>query len=110
MKKRYLIVGLLVFILSNCVSANQPTGKYTSPWTGGSNSSDLVPVLIIFFLALIVIVGIIVYFAHAQTQRVHDRYDEELRRLDGQLKDGHISEEAYKELKRNLEKKYKHYT
>jgi len=106
MRKLYLIIGLLTFILTYCVSASQPT------WTKDVEDVTTPLTVTIIGMVIVIIVALLVmyYAVHTHTQRVHDRYDEELRRLDRQLKDKEISEDTYRDLKRDLEKKYRWYT
>ena len=46
-------------------------------------------------------------YAKGHDEQAHERYRQELERLNKQLKDKLISEDSYKELKRKLDKKYK---
>lgn len=98
-------MGLIAILLCNFANAeNVPN------WQGGADTSALVPIIIGFLIVICVVIIVFVYVFHSHSQRVHDRYDKELERLDRQLKDKQISEETYKDLKRELEKKYKWYT
>lgn len=111
MKIRYLVtLQLLFFLLCSCMcTAGPPTGRYTSDWSGGANTSMAWSILIIFMLVVGAIAIFGFYMAHAHSQRIHDRYDQELERLDRQFKEKQISEERYYFEKKELSRKYKWY-
>lgn len=110
MKINYLMILGVVIVLSCSYAIAVPQGRWTSEWSRGADTSGAVPIIIGFLLVMCIIIVIFFYFAHSYSQRVHDRYDRELERLDKQLKDKQISEETYRELKRDIERKYKRYT
>jgi uncharacterized membrane protein len=75
---------------------------------GGSDTSSgaLIAIIGILLIAALFL-GLMFYGMHSYLQRTNNRYNQELERLDRQFKDGQISEETYRELKRDIERKYK---
>jgi len=66
----------------------------------------------VFLLAFMIILVIVIIFmlqsyAKGHDEQAHERYRQELERLNKQLEDKLISEDSYKELKRELDNRYK---
>jgi len=67
---------------------------------------------VVFLLAFMIILVIVIIFmlqsyAKGHDEQAHERYRQELERLNKQLEDKLISEDSYKELKRELDNRYK---
>ena len=101
-----LMIGLIVISLGLNKGVLAEEVIYETP---GTRNEDVTLIILAILLVFTVIVICSAYAMHTHSQRVHDRYELELERLDKQLRDKVISEETYKELKRDLEKKYKWY-
>jgi uncharacterized membrane protein len=66
----------------------------------------------VFLLAFMILLVIVIIFmlqsyAKGHDEQAHERYRQELKRLNKQLEEKQISEDSYKELKRELDEKYK---
>ena len=70
---------------------------------------DLWSIFLLVFMIILVIVlfYMLQSYAKGHDEQKHERYRQELSRLNKQLEDKLISEDSYKELIKELDKKYK---
>ena len=102
MKKHLIIFGMTLMFIVSCITVCGQ-GDEWSKWESPEPDWTIVYFLVFVMIIIFVMIFLLVIYLSSKAK---EEYQDAMDRLDTQLENGKISEETYKELKKDLEIKH----